>query len=126
MPDEIIPQNLRLAALLQLTAGVLDILLMSWVSWFGISCVCGMVTLPFLSAGGLCGFAGLLLVPIGLLEIGAGGYGWIDPRQGAWTMRNVALVQMAAVLCGGLPSMVVGIAVRRLLSTDDVLVYLEG
>lgn len=126
MSDEIIPQNLRLAAILQVVAGILDVALMSWVSWFGISCVCGMVTLPLLSAGGFCGFAGLLLVPIGLLEIGAGGYGWMNPREGAWTMRKVALVQMAAALCGGLPSMIVGIAVRRLLSTDDVLVYLEG
>jgi predicted ABC-type exoprotein transport system permease subunit len=124
--DAIVPQTLRIAAALQITAGILDVLLMSWLSWLGISCLCSVVTLPLLSAGAFCGFAGFLLVPLGLLEIGAGGYGWMEPREGARMMRHVALLQMAAIVCGGLPSAVVGVVVRRLLASDDVLVYLEG
>ncbi|MCA9567879.1 MAG: hypothetical protein KC656_08555 [Myxococcales bacterium] len=122
----VVPRPLRLAAILQITSGLLNILLVSWVAWLGISCFCGVVTFPFLSAGGVCGLFSFLLVPIGMLEFGAGVYGWLDPREGVSAMRLVAWAEIAGILVGGLPSAIVGLVVRALLGRDEVLVWLEG
>lgn len=124
--EEVVPRSLRIAAALQMVSGFLDVLVVSWTAWLGISCVCGLVTLPLLTAGSACGLVGFLLIPLGLLEVGAGFWGWQDPREGVAAMRYVALLQIAALFAGGLSSAVVGVVVRRLLASDEVLVWLEG
>lgn len=124
--EEIVPRPLRIAAVLQLTSGLLDVVLVSWTTWLGISCVCGLVTLPLLTAGSACGLVGFLLIPVGLLEIGAGFWGLQDPRQGVAAMRYVSVLQILALCFGGLSTAVTGVVVRRLLASDDVLIWLEG
>jgi hypothetical protein len=124
--DEHIPQGLKVSAMVQVVSGVINLALTSWMSWLGVSCLCGTLTLPFLSVGGFCGFASLLLIPLGLLEIGAGVYGWLNPREAAPVMRGVAALEVSSLLVGAFPSAIAGAFVYSTLKQDDILVYLEG
>lgn len=124
--DANIPRPLKTAAVIQTVSGVVNLCFASWMTWFAVSCVCGMLTLPFGSLGGVCGLSSLLLVPLGMVEIGAGIYGLMNPREAAGVMKVVAYLEIAALLIGGLTGTIAGAVVLRMLNDDEVVVFLEG
>lgn len=124
--DESTPAPLRNAAIVQLVSGLIDFFVMGWLAWFVIGCFCGVLTLPLGSVGGFCGLLSFLLVPLGLLEMGAGIYGLMNPREGASAMRLVSWLEIAGLFVGGIPGAIAGGCVQMLLSGDDVVAFLDG
>lgn len=118
------PQSLKLAGIVQIVAGSIN-LVMGW--WLG-SCVigtcCGGLTLGF--GGQLCGFAALLLAPLGLVEIGIGIYTLMNPREAAPIQKLVSYVEIGSFFVGGLGSVLAGIGVLVLHHQDQTVAYLEG
>lgn len=118
------PQSLRIAGVVQIVSGSINLLMGWWIGNCVIGGVCGMVTLFF--GGQLCGFASCLLVPLGLIEIGIGAYTFASPREAAPIQKWVSYLEIASVLVGGLGSLVAGIGVLVLQGRDESVAYLEG
>jgi hypothetical protein len=124
--EEDIPQPLKTAAILQIVSGLVNWFVMSWIAWMSIGCVCGALTFIVGGLGAMCGIGGLLLIPIGWIEIGAGVYGLMNPKEGAKIMKYVTYVEMGSVLLGGIPAAIIGFVVTGMLGNDEVVAYLEG
>lgn len=123
MEDEV-PQKLKMAAITQIVAGTINILMGWWMSSCIIGNFCGLFTLYM--GGQLCGMVSCLILPLGLIEIGSGVYAMLQPREGAGVARLVSFLEIAAILGGGLVATLAGIGVQVLLNNDEVVAYLEG
>ncbi len=124
--EEDIPQPLKTAAILQIVSGLVNWFVMAGLSWCMVGTVCGMLTIIVGGFGGICGLVGLLLIPIGWVEIGAGVYGLMNPKEGAKIMKYVTYLEMGSVLLGGIPAAIIGFVVTGMLGNDEVVAYLEG
>lgn len=121
--DPDVPQRLKMAAVAQIVSGAINIVGGWWLSSCVIGNFCGLFTLYM--GGQFCGMVSCLLLPLGLVEIGAGVFVLMQPREGADVARIVSYVEMLSVIGGGLVGLVVGIGVQVLLRDDQVVAYLE-
>lgn len=113
------PGALRAAAIVQLVSGVVNLLIVSWLSsmlWVTIGgpismvvmaiCTLGICPLP---VGSLCGFVGLLIGPLAVLEIVSGIVGLATPAgnrplvmvTAVLELLSLFLVNPVAVIAGG-------------------------
>lgn len=120
---EVVPPQIKTAAVAQVVSGGLSIL-MAWLGSCMVGSFCGIATLGF--GGQFCGLLPFLLIPIGIMEVGVGIFGLMNPREAASAMRIVSFVEMGSILVGGLTSAIVGGVVYRMLGQDEVVGYLEG
>ena len=74
----------------------------------------------------MCGAWGLVLLPIGVLEIVGGIVGLTNPRGAGTVLRVAAMAELASFVFGGLVSGVIGVVVLGLLRDEEVVGYLEG
>ena len=133
------PTKLKQIAGLQLASGFVNVLVMSVVASMVTGTVSGLVgwtcgvPAALLGcpagclglAGPACGAWGLVLLPIGILEIVSGGWALWRPEQAGSLVRFTALAELVSPVFGGLPSLIAGIWVTRLLRDDQVLAYLD-
>lgn len=123
MEDQV-PQRLKMAAIAQIVSGLINITMGWWMSSCIVGNFCGLFTLYM--GGQLCGMVSCLILPLGLVEIGAGAYALMQPREGAGVARIVSFLEIFALLGGGLVAVLAGIGVQVLLNDDEVAAYLEG
>ena len=116
------PDNLKNAAIAQIVAGLINVFILSWVTWLGMGTLCGLLTFGI---GWICGFGGCLLVPLGIAEIASGALVLSNPREYGTLCRTVGFLQMPALLVGGVPSTIVGVLVVSMTGSDEVRLYLE-
>lgn len=121
-PD--VPQSLKIASIAQIASGAISVMMMWWVSSCLISTFCGVLTLGF--GGQLCGLLSWLLIPLGLVEIGVGVFGLVNPKEAAKFQKIVSFIEMAAILCGGVVNAVCGAVAFMMLGKDESVAYLEG
>jgi hypothetical protein len=121
-PD--VPQSLKIAAIAQIASGAISVMMTWWLSSCFISTVCGIMTLGF--GGQLCGLLSWLLIPLGLIEIGVGIFGLVNPKEAAKFQKIVSFLEMAAILLGGVVNAVCGGIAFMMLGKDESVAYLEG
>lgn len=133
------PAKLKQAAFLQLLSGLINVFVMAALVTVllgtvggGVGSVCGTVIaavgcplgcLGFF--GWVCGLWGLVLLPIGMLEIAGGAMGLLMPESSGTVMRAAALAEMASFLFGGVVSGVVGVVTMGFLREPEVAGYLD-
>jgi hypothetical protein len=134
------PAKLQQVAVLQLISGVVNVFVMAAVvslvlgSSFGVvGTFCGgllsIVGCPVGCLGvfgWMCGFWGLALLPVGILEMVAGMVGLINPEGSGTVLRVTAVAELASLLFGGIVSTVIGVVALGLLRDEEVVGYLEG
>lgn len=134
MTTDSAPARLKTAAILQLASGVVNVFVMAAVSttvWtlvgggLGTFCLHTLMC-PVGMFGWACGAWGLLLLPIGVLEIVAGAAGLVAPDGAALPMRAATWAELFSVLCGGIASGVVGVLALSALRDDEVVAWLEA
>ena len=123
---EQVPEKLNQAAIPQLVSGLVNVFMVSAISWFSIGTVCGVCTIWAGGLGGVCGLAGCMLIPIGIFEIVAGAMGLSDPKSGGPIMKYASYAEMVSIVFGGVPSAVVGFLVNRWLSEPEIVAYIEA
>jgi len=141
-PDK--PQQLTTIAVLQLVSGVINLFFAWWLAataWGTVgtlaSCGVGMV-LGFLGSlvgcplgflvsycGMACGAIGMLLIPIGALELVAGIMGLAQPGGSGSLGKLAAWAEVLSLLAGGLVSGVIGIVSLVLYRDPQVAGFLE-
>lgn len=121
-PD--VPQSLKIAAITQIVSGAVSVFMMWWISSCMVSTVCGILTLGF--GGQLCGLLSWLLIPLGMVEIGVGIFGLVNPKEAAKFQKIVTFVEMGAILAGGVTNAVCGGVAFMMLSKDESVAFLEG
>jgi len=121
-----VPEQLRTAAILQLTSGLVNWFIMSAVMYFGLGCTAAACTFWIGGAGGLCGLWGCLLIPVGIFEFIVGIMGLTNPKPAGGLMKVVAYPEMASLIFGGLPAAIVGVIVYGWLNNPDVVAYLAS
>lgn len=124
VPPDPVPQPLRIAAALQILSGALSLLVSWWVSSCVIGTACTAATL--MMGGQFCGLAPLLLIPLGLIEIGVGVFALLDPIGAAKVQRAVAVLEILAIVLGGVTAAVCGGVTLLLLRREDSVAFLEG
>lgn len=122
--DEV-PANLKNAAILQLVSGLLNMFIVTPVVYFGIATFCGVLTFFLGGIGGMCGFLGCALWPIGLIEVISGGMTLANPKSGGKMVKYVSYLEVGSILFGGLISAIAGGVVMSMLADDEVTAYLE-
>lgn len=118
----------RAAAIVQLVSGLVNLFVVSWVSsflWVTIGgsvsvfvmavCTLGVCPLP---VGALCGFAGIGIALVAILEIVGGAVGLANPEKAKAPMMGIAGVGIFSVLLGSPVAVVTGAVVLMLLATD--------
>lgn len=133
-----VPQKLQMLAGVQLASGVLNLFVMGGLVTSVLFTVLGgggsIIALcspicPLAALGpcaSVCGFWGLGLLPIGMLEILCGAVILVNP-DGAKTFAKVGMVtELASLLFGGVTSFAAGMIVRNLLEDPEVKGFLEG
>ena len=88
-----------------------------------ITAVC---TLGMCPAGVMCGFAGFLLVPIGIFEILSGVMIMTNNPNALKIQRYVSIVQKVAILFGGLGSLIASFVVDGMVNDPESLAFLEA
>lgn len=76
--------------------------------------------------GFICGFWGLILVPVGIVEIIAGIYGLTAPKKSATVLKISAGLEIVAMVAGGIISLIVGILSLVFLRDPEVLEFFES
>jgi hypothetical protein len=133
-----IPQKLQTVAGVQIVSGLLNLFVMGGLVTSVLFTILGgggsVIALctpicPFAALGpcvSVCGFWGLGLLPIGMLEIVCGAVTLANP-DGAKTFAKIGMVtELASLLFGGLTSFAAGMIVRNLLEDPEVKGFLEG
>ena len=135
------PDKLKNAAIVQIISGLVNIFITSWVvssiavtvlTVGGTMCgvIVGVITLGLCPIGlitpclGFLGFAGLLAVPLGIIELIAGILGLTNPKSGGTFMKVAAVLEVLGLLIGALPGAIAGGLVLMFLSDDQVKAYL--
>jgi hypothetical protein len=134
------PAKLQQVAVLQLVSGVVNVFLMAALvsmvlggTLGTIGAFCGTIVasvgcplgcIGFF--GWMCGFWGLALLPIGVLELVAGLVGLVNPQGSGTVMRVAAMAELSSLLFGGIVSTVIGAVALGLLRDEEVVGYLEG
>ena len=120
------PASLKNAAIAQIVAGLINVFFMSFVSWFGIGTVCGVLTIILGGFGGVCGMLGCLLIPFGVVEIIVGALALSNPKSFGSISRMLGFVEVAALLLGSIPSAIAGGVVVMMTGSEEAKAYLEG
>jgi hypothetical protein len=121
--NEQVPQPLRNAAIAQLVSGLVNWFVMATFASLGVyfgATICTIVTMGFGFVTYFCACFTLMLVPIGIFEVVCGVVGLTNPRGAVGLMRAAAIVELIAVIFGGIPAFVVGILVLRWLADPEV------
>ena len=134
------PHKLQIIAIVQLTSGLINVLVMTALVTLSLSAAFGSVgtfcggivaslgcplgCLGFF--GWACGLWGLALLPIGILEAIAGAVALVNPDNARTLVRAAAIAEMASLLFGGIGSAIAGVAVWSLLKDPAVVGYLDG
>jgi len=121
-----VPANIKSTAILQLVSGIITVTFMACVSYMTIGTVMALCTFWAFGLGGICGLAGLLLVPVGIFEIVSGIIGLTNPKGGAKIMQICSYVEIGAILLGGLSTAIAGGVAMTMMSNPEVKAYLEG
>lgn len=119
-----VPQSLRVAAAAQIASGVVSLAFMWWISSCTVTTFCTIATLGF--GGQICGLFPWLLIPLGLVEIGVGVFGMLNPREAAPWQRLVGFAEVGSLLLGGVSNAVCGLLATWLLGRDESVAFLEG
>lgn len=113
-------------------SGGLNLLVMPWVVLFvvgmGGGTVCGILTIWMGGLGafcGMCGWLGMILVPVGIFEIVAGVMGLTNPQTGGKVMRIATFVEMGSIIVGGLTGLIAGIIAMMMLRDPEVAGYID-
>jgi hypothetical protein len=134
-----VPQKLQVIAGIQIVSGIANIVIMSGTvttilftilggggsiiagctAWF-----CPLTAL--LPCAGFCGFAGLGLMPIGLVEIICGAITLVQPENAKTALRIGMYTEFASILFGGITSFIAGFVVRAMTADPEVAGFLEG
>ena len=129
MSDTNLPKQLNNAALIQIGSGVLNVFflagLMSFVLSFGGGLITGVCTLGMCPIGGLCGFASLLLIPVGIGEILSGVLIMTKNPAALKVHAYVSIVQKVAILFGGLGSIIAAFMVDGMVNDPESRAFLE-
>ena len=94
-----------------------------WISSYVLGCVFGLPTCGFLS---VCGAASVLLVPVGLFEVGLAAWALQDPRAAHPWLVRLRWVEGGSILLGSVTGPLVALATQRACEQDDVVLYLHG
>ena len=125
-----LPEKLKTAAIVQLVSGLVNVFMMAGFAFFALSTLGGIVTtictLGLFPVGWCCGFLGLLLMPVGLVEIVAGVLGLTNNPSAGKVIGMTVYLEMASLLCGGIGSAIAGFVVRGMLSDPEVVAFLES
>jgi len=128
--DQKLPDKLNTAAIIQIVSGVINIFFMAGVSYFVIAMGGGIITaictLGMCPAGVMCGFAGFLLVPIGIFEILSGVMIMTSNPNALKIQRYVSIVQKVSILFGGLGSLIASFVVDGMVNDPESLAFLES
>jgi len=124
------PQHIKTIAYLQIASGLFNVVpgvflggvLLSTVG----GCVSTVLTLGFCPIGGFCGFASVLLLPIGAIELIAGILTLTSPEQIRPHARIVPFIQIPSLLFGGILSPIVGGVSMMLMRDPETAAYLDG
>lgn len=120
------PANLKTAAIVQIVAGLINVFVMSFVSWFGIGTVCSVLTILLGGLGGICGLLGCALIPFGMVEILVGVLALTNPKGFGNISRMLGFVEIAAILFGSISSAIAGGVVVMMTGNDEVKAFLQG
>lgn len=123
--EETAPPKLKQAAILQVVSGFINIFLIAFLSFCSIGTVMGLCTVFLGGIGGICGWWGCFLIPIGIAEVVVGIMGIVNPKTGGRFMKFVAYLEMASIIFGGIPSAIVGFLVNQWLSDPEIVAYLD-
>ena len=135
-----VPQKLQAIAAVQIVSGILNLVVMGLMVATVVgggagtlgSIVGALFTLlgcPFgclFSLGWLCGLWGLVLVPIGMIEILCGTVILVNPDGAGGFAKAGMMTELASVVFGGVFSFVAGIVVLNLLKDAEVAGFLES
>ncbi len=118
---------MKVAATIQLTVGILNLLVVSWMAclfWFSYGgvvsmlvmaiCTLGLCPLPI---GSACAVVGPVIAAMGILEIVAGVAGLVHPKTSRSLTFGVAVCGMLSIFLGNPISVVAGVVVLAVLST---------
>jgi len=119
--------RIKVAAAIQLTVGILNLLAMSWMAslfWFSFGglvsmlvmtiCTLGLCPLPI---GSACAAVGPFIAVVGILEIIAGAAGLIRPETSRPLTLVVAVLGVLSILLANPISVVGGVVVLAMLMT---------
>ena len=123
------PGRLTGVAAIQLASGVINLTIMWWVSSFAMLFIGGFCTTVFslgiCPIGAFCGVAPWILIPFGLAEIIVGIIGLVNPKTSGTALRYIAIMELPALLFGGIGSVVAGAVSLSLLNDREVRAYLD-
>jgi hypothetical protein len=89
-------------------------------------CVTGILTCGLFPIGVLCGFAGFLVLPIGMIELLVGILAMAQPATVKGFIKYMPFIQIPSLLLGGVISPLAGGVALMLLRDPDVTAYIEG
>ena len=102
---------------------------MAGMSYFvlamGFGMLTAIMTCGLLPVGILCGFAGFLLVPVGVLEVVSGALMFIDNENALRVQRITSVIQKLSFLFGGVGSLIVSFVVDGMMRDPEVELFLE-
>jgi hypothetical protein len=134
------PAPYKIAANAQIVSGFINVLFMGalvaivFSGVFGtIGVTCGSMLIAVACPAGLlgwmmplCGLWGLMLMPLGFVEIIVGFYALTEPTKSGSLVRMTAILELVGIVFGGLPSAIVGACVLSLMSNPEVVLFLEA
>lgn len=134
-----VPQKLQTIAIIQLVSGLVNFMFMGFTvtsilftvlgTGGGLIAGCTAWICPltaFAPCAGFCGFWGLGLLPIGILEMVCGGLTLMQPDTAKNFVKIGMYTELASLLFGGIPSFVAGMVVRSMVSDPEVAGFLES
>jgi uncharacterized protein YjeT (DUF2065 family) len=134
----VVPQKLQTIAAIQIVSGVVNGLFMSGIVTTALFTVIGtggsLVALcspicPLFAlapCASVCGFWGLGLLPIGLVEVLCGVAILLQPDSAKTAVNVGMMTELASILFGGIGSFVAGMVVRNLITDPEVAGFLES
>lgn len=128
MPE--VPQKFQTLGILQLVAGICNVFFGWWfgmtILTFGGTFCSAIMTLGICPIGGMCGFASLLIVPVGFVEILVGILMLANPQMVRGLVGWMPFMQLPALLLGDFISPILGIVGFVLTRDPEVVGYIEG
>ncbi|MCB9684066.1 MAG: hypothetical protein H6738_01060 [Alphaproteobacteria bacterium] len=123
------PEQLKTLGIANIIGGMVN-MTMGWAMgsmvWSIGGTVCsGVLTCGMCPVGGVCGFVSMLIIPLGMVELGLGIALMANPQPVKGILPYLPFAQIAAVLLGDFVSPILGIVGLTMVKNPDVAGYIE-
>lgn len=124
------PEQLKSLGIANVIGGMIN-MTMGWaigsMIWSTGGALCtGVATCGACPIGGMCGLFSMLIIPLGMVELGIGIALMTNPQPVKGVLPYLPFAQFGAVLLGDFVSPILGVIGLTMMKNPDVAGYIEG